>query len=248
MGTYAKLKSMLGWIGMGLLALPVGMAAQPDAPMVVSHQAPTIPAANRIRRRNLPPASRLRINNLKAVLIAGPIDGDQGESTLEEIANLKLAAAELRKNRVQVYEFYTPHNDWRLIRRAARGAHFLLYRGHGVYDGSNPPRQVGGRSLKGRFASGDDIRRDLKLAHGAIVMLYGCFTAGNSGFDVGQIDSTEARRRVSMYSQPFLVNGAAGYYANWYGDAFQYFIANLFAGYKLGEAYKAYPDFNPGTL
>ena len=199
------------------------------------------------KSRAMLPQPTVHIQGLKAVLIGAPIDGDYGPATRREVKNLQRAAAEFRKNKVRTYEFYSPNNQWRDIRRAARGAHFLLYRGHGVYDGSRPPKWVGGLSLKQEFISPKQLRRDLRLAKGAIVMLYGCFTAGNAGFDIGRITEQEAIRRVGMYSEPFLERGFAGYYANWYGDAFQHYVAWLFAGKSLGDAWKAYRDYNAAT-
>lgn len=198
--------------------------------------------------RSALPAPTVKINGLKAVLIGAPIDGDDGSWTISEINNLKATAKALKDRGVTVYEFYTPSNSWSEIKKACEGAHFLMYRGHGVYDGSVPPKWVGGFSLKDKFASSADIKKDLKLADGAIVMLYGCFTAGNSGFDIGQIDENEAKRRVNMYATPFMEMGFSGYYANWYGDAFQNFVANMFTGKTLGESFKAYEDFNEETV
>lgn len=201
-----------------------------------------------VHHRDLPNERKINIPGLKAILLGAPIDGDRGQWTLSEIENLKKAAAELRRNGVTVYEFYTPSNEWDRIKQVSRGAHFLLYRGHGVYDGSTPPRWVGGFSLKNKFVSSEDIKAELDLAPGAIVMLYGCFTAGNAGFDIGKINQTEADRRVAMYSKPFMDEGYSGYFANWYGDAFQHFIAHLFSGKTLGETYRAYRDFNSSTV
>lgn len=204
--------------------------------------------AQSLATRAMLPQSTVRIRGLKAVLIGAPIDGKTGSLTKREIENLRLARNQLKYNGVQVFEFYSPDTEWRKIKRAARGAHFLLYRGHGVYDGSRPPGWVGGFSLQGNFVSPDQIKKGLKLAPGAIVMLYGCFTAGNSGFDIGKIDQQEAARRVAMYSRPFLDNRFSAYYANWYGDAFEHYIAHLFSGKSLGSAFKAYRDYNPDTV
>jgi hypothetical protein len=110
-----------------------------------------------------------------------------------------------------------------------------------------PTPTVGGFSLEDRIYSSDDIRSNLHLAPNAIVMLYGCFTAGSSSLDGGAISSQEAQRRVAQYSDPFLDLGAAGYYANWFGDAFQMYVRYLFQGMTLGEAYQAYFDFNSAT-
>lgn len=227
-----------------LFSIGISLHAQ-----VVSKSTPEIPEnILSVRLREALPVATIKINGLKAVLIGAPIDGDQGSWTTSEIKNLKQTAQTLRQNGVTVYEFYTPENNWETIKKAAAGAQFLMYRGHGVYDGNEPPDWVGGFALKDKFASSDIIKQDLKLAPGAIVMVYGCFTAGNSGSDIGKINLKEAQRRVAMYSRPFMEIGAAGYYANWYGDAFQHFVAHLFAGKSLGNAYKDYEDFNSETV
>lgn len=196
---------------------------------------------------NAAPVS-LNLPALKAVLLVGPIDGDDGTWTTQEKENMDLAAAELTANGVTVHKFYTPNNNWDEIKAAAAGAHFLLYRGHGVYWGEMPTPPVGGFSLKDRFISSDTIRSDLKLAPNAIIMLYGCFTAGTASNDSGSISSTEAQRRVAQYSDPFFDIGAGGYYANWYGNAFQMFIRTLFQGKTLQQAYETFSDFDAASV
>jgi hypothetical protein len=187
--------------------------------------------------------------SLKAVLIVGPIDGDYGTWTQREKTNMDLAATELQANGVTVYKFYTPNNNWDQIKSAAQGAHFLLYRGHGVFWGdANFPSNVGSFSLKDSIISPEIVRAELHLAPNAIVMLYGCFTAGTSSADTLQLANTEAQRRVALYAQPFIENGAAGYFANWFGTAFQMFIRYLFEGQTLSQAYESYFDFNPTTV
>jgi hypothetical protein len=195
----------------------------------------------------------LSLPSLKAVLLVGPIDGDYGSWTNEEKDNMDLAAAELQANGVIVHKFYAPNTNWSQIKAAADGAHFLLYRGHGVYWGSLPSPSVGGFALSNgadgyQFISPDQIRSDLNLAPNAIVMLYGCFTAGTSSSDTVPISSVEAQRRVALYSDPFFDIGAAGYYANWYGNAFQMFIRYLFQGKTQAQTYQSYFDFNPSTV
>jgi hypothetical protein len=182
---------------------------------------------------------------LKAVLIVGPIDGPTGAVTKQEIANMELAAARLSANGVQVLKFYTPNDNWANIVAASNGAHFLMYRGHGLNWNPNDwvTPTVGGISLTEKMYSSADIKRDFRLAPNAIIMLYGCFTTGSSTTDPSPINLEEARRRTSEYSQPFFELGAAGYYANWYGNAFAKFVDNLFAGQTLGDAFKNYSDF-----
>ncbi len=192
------------------------------------------------------PQTVLSLPTLKAVLIVGPIDGDTGSWTLEEIANMRLAENELKAHGVNVITFYTPNNDWNQIKAAANGAHFLLYRGHGINWGGNPIT-VGGFSLKSGLVSSDQIRRDIKLAPNAIVMLYACFTTGSAGGEYN-LGSSEAQRRVAMYSSPFMENGAAGYYANWFGSAFQSLVQYLFQGQTLGQAYQSYFDYSAASV
>jgi hypothetical protein len=190
---------------------------------------------------NLPP--------LKAVLLVGPIDGDDGELTSKARADMELAAGELEANGVSVARFYTPNTDWGTVRAATNGAHFLIYRGHGVYMGDMPSPSVGGFYLgNDSFISPNQVRQELQLDPNAIIMLYGCFTAGSSGNDVGEIGSQEAQRRVAEYSDPFFDAGAGGYYANWFGEAFQMYVRTLFAGKTLGQAYEAYRDFSPASV
>ncbi len=232
----------------GLLVVTFLFFASTLNAQFVSEQLVSIPEKFRpIKLRSALPAAKVQITGLKAVLIGAPIDGDDGSWTTSEIKNLKMTAKTLRERGVTVYEFYTPSNSWTAIKEACNGAHFLMYRGHGVYDGNNPPKWVGGFSLKDYFASSENIKKDLKLAQGSIVMIYGCFTAGNSGFDIGKIDENEASRRVNIYAKPFMEMGVSGYYANWYGDAFQHFTAHLFSGKTLGESFKAYDDYNQET-
>ena len=236
-------------LAIALLAAPGAVRAAPPEPQTPAY--PPLPEATSLSSQATLPAPGALSQSLpplKAVLLVGPIDGDNGTWTTREKNNMDLAAAELQANGVTVYKFYAPDNDWEQIKAAANGAHFLFYRGHGVYWSSMPSPTVGGFSLSGRFVSPDQIRNELRLAPNAIVMLYGCFTAGSSSIDSGSISSAEAQRRVLQYSAPFMDIQAAGYFANWFGDAFQMYVRYLFQGMKLGDAYQAYFDFNPASV
>ncbi|HEY9075183.1 MAG TPA: hypothetical protein VIO61_01475 [Anaerolineaceae bacterium] len=217
----------------------------PPMPEDLAPDGNAIKALNTSRLNTENPAP-LNLPAMKAVLIVGPIDGDTGSWTTREIANAEDTAATLAEYGVQVYKFYTPNNDWEQIKAAADGAHFLMYRGHGISWGGNPP-EVGGFALKSALISSDQIRAGLHLAPNAIVMMYSCFSAGGSGTDTPPgITQAEAYRRVAQYSAPFLDMGIAGYYADWYGYAFRYFINDLFSGKTMGEAYKNF-NFDPNT-
>ncbi len=242
------------WV-LALLALMVLLGgswevaqAEPQAPLTPPN--PVLPLQQSDIVADTLPASPVQVLGLPpltAVLVVGPLDED-GSRTSQEKANMDAVADEFEAHGVTVHRFYTPNNDWEQIKTAARGAHFFLYRGHGVYRPPMPYPDVGGFALHDSFILPDTIRSDLELAPGAIVMLYGCFTAGTSTLDEGGISSQEARRRVSQYSAPFVDVGAAGYYANWYDDAFQQLVRYLFRGMTLGQAYESFYDFKQATV
>lgn len=183
----------------------------------------------------------LAIPSLKAVLVVGPIDGADGSWTKTEVANMQLAENELKAYGINVKAYYPPNDNWAAIKADALGAQFFYYRGHGVSD-SNDPKNVGGLWLTSGYVSPDDIR-GMRLAKGAVVMMYGCYMAGSSSEDVN-LESAEARRRIAQYSEPFITAGASSYYANWFGNAFQAFTRYLFQGKTLLGAYQAYFDYD----
>jgi hypothetical protein len=237
-------------LGLTILLCGLSTAVQAGGFSVQTPPHPPLPPDQRLADTTGNGVSVLaqQLPQLKAVLLVGPIDGDNGEWTTREKEHMELAALELEANGVEVHRFYTPNNDWGQIKAAAEGAHFLLYRGHGVYWSPMPSPTVGGFALKDHFASADNIREDLHLAPNAIVMLYGCFTAGSSSIDGGSITSQEAQRRVAQYSEPFFDVGAGAYFADWFGDAFRMYVRYLFQGMTLDEAYEAYFDFNATTV
>jgi hypothetical protein len=259
---YGKMRSIfqlpawfliLGIVALWLLGTCGVALAQGPEPQIVP-ELPRAPASPLSPQSSPPTASPFAqsLPPLKAVLIVGPIDGDTGNWTTSEKKNMDLAASELAANGVAVQKFYAPNNDWAQIKAAANGAHFLLYRGHGVYwpPPGMPHPPVGGFNLSGNSMpiSNQKIRDELKLAPNAIVMLYACFSAGSAANDTGDIGLAEAQRRVGEYSHPFLDTGVAGYYADWFGDAFQLWVRYLFAGQTLGQAYKSFYDFNASTV
>ncbi|MDV6236422.1 ankyrin repeat domain-containing protein [Leptospira ellisii] len=203
------------------------------------------------KRANLPDPI-VSGSGLKAVAIVGDVDGDDGPGTSGYIKNVRDVAKVLRARGVQVTEYYSPKNSWDQIRQSVQGADLVLYAGHGV--GSNltesPYRQkyVGGFALKGKFVSNDDVENALKPAPGAIVLFLGaCFTAGNMAYDMGIIDAEETKRRISMYSFPFLKAGFQGYYATWAPWTAQSIVAELFTDKSFGAVYDSQTNQNEVT-
>jgi hypothetical protein len=241
-------------IALGLTVMLLGSMLSPvmaQAPVINDH--PPVPQGGALESNLSVPDSNqtaplLSLPVLKAVLVVGEIDGPTGSWTLGEVANSNLVKTELEANGVQVTTFYPPIASWDAVRTAAEGAHFFMYRGHGVSWGGTP-LVVGGMYLGPNiFVSSDQIRSGLHLAPNAIVMLYGCFTAGTSSSDTTSITLAEAKRRTAMYSDPFFDNGAGGYFADWFGDAFQMYVRYLFQGMTQLQAYQAYFDYNASQV
>lgn len=188
---------------------------------------------------------------LKAVVFVGPIDGDAGAATLEQVTYAKQTAAAMRAYGITVYEFYpeSAHSNWATIKAYAQGAHFLVYRGHGVAIANTNPLEVGGLYLRGgEFVSNDQIRAELRPANNFVVMMYGSYTAGSTSGDTVSINLEEAKRRVTQYSDPFFDIGAGAYYADWFGDAFTSYINSLMTGNTHRTAYTSFYDYTNGKL
>lgn len=188
------------------------------------------------------PAQTVQIAGLKAVMLGGKVDKVDGPQTISYRNYLKRVAAVLRARGVQVTEIYAPTSE-AAIQKAVEGAHFIFYAGHGI--GSSPPPSYRGDITPAGMLVVDEVwtGRDnvsaWKPARGALVFFLGaCFTAGNSGDDMGKINDAEAKRRITQYSAPFFNDNQFGaYYATWSDDTAQNVVAQLFAGKTLGQAY-----------
>lgn len=229
--------------GPGLAASSSGGEPSPVSPPTPGTTAPLAVEATTPQAITVP-------TRLKAVLIVGP---DAPAATAGNISLMDNAAAALTSRGVQVVKFYTPNNDWTQVKAAAQGANFLFYRGHGIYWPN--ANYYGGLYLGdgsanyfvSPFTSGastDPSIYDLHLARNAVVMIFSCYSAG-SGTETQIITNTEAIQRVSDYAQPFLAQGGAGYYANWYPNAFENLVGFLFQGYTLGETYDLFNGASP---
>ncbi|MGJ4789298.1 ankyrin repeat domain-containing protein [Leptospira koniambonensis] len=195
-----------------------------------------------IKKRAELPSPTVSGSGLKAVAIVGEVDGNEGPKTREYVNNIKGLVKVLKDRGVSVFEFYPPNNPWSGIKEASQNANIVLYAGHGV--GTNldqPPydqRSVGGFYLGKEFVSNEQISSGLKPAPGAIVLFLGaCFTAGNMAYDMGVIRDEETKKRISMYSSPFLETGFKGYYATWAPWTAQTILALLFTNKNYGDVY-----------
>ena len=183
--------------------------------------------------------SKDSLSKIKAVIISASVDGPNGKSTQEFMEAMKYTAHYLKVNGVKVHEFYSPDDSWARIVEQAAGAHILIYAGHGVFDGSRPPKWVGGFSLTKEFVTSQNILEQLKLAPHALVMFnHACFTAGSAGGDVGDIGLKEAHRRVAIYSHPFVDLGVACYYADNFDGSTVDFLDEFLSKRKVKDIYK----------
>ena len=157
-----------------------------------------------------PMLSRDSLSQLKAILIVAP---HGRELTKEAIKDMKETSNYLRSVGVNVFEFYDKEAKWDTITKASNGAHIFVYCGHGSTLGLKGI--AGGLYLANKsFISARDILKELKLNKNALVIMNNvCRSAGSSADDTSDIGIKKATDRVSDYAMPFIMNGAAGYYA-----------------------------------
>jgi hypothetical protein len=179
------------------------------------------------------------LSKIKGVIISADVDGPTGENTLAFKERMKSTAEFLRDKGMVIHEFFCPNDNWDKIVEKTAGAHILIYSGHGVYDGSTPPKWVGGFSLTNRFVSSKELQDQLKLAPNAIVIFnQACFTAGSAGGDVGDIGLPEAHRRVSIYAHPFIDLGVGCYYANNFYNSAGIFVGEFLKKKTVKDIYQ----------
>ena len=157
-------------------------------------------------------------SNLKAVIITGG-DIDINYYRINSIVDF------FRDKNIEVHVF--DHNaKWEDIVKAAKGANFLLYKGHGIRTFDNDSIIYGGMYLN-KVIKAEQIYQ-LKLAPNAVVLLDGvCYSAGSSDSDVGNIDIDMARERVEKYAKPYIYNGAAIYCAIDFSTFLSWFFKNF---------------------
>ena len=169
----------------------------------------------------VPPA--LAASDAKVVVIVGPV----GSSTAHYKADANDIVAEAKRYTSNVVKVYTPNATWARVKAAAQGANVLVYLGHGngwpsIYapfqtltkDGFGLDPGTGADSTKTVYYGEDSIRRDIRLAPNAVVLLYHlCYASGNTepGLAVGSF--TDSRQRVDNYGAGFIGAGARAVFA-----------------------------------
>ena len=190
-------------------------------------------------------------NGLKAVAIVGDVES----LTSSYKANMNDAVDALQNHGVSVAKFYYGDTrfTWLDIVAAAQGAHFLLYMGHGVYQGSMPyPSLVGGFYLgDGQIVLPDHVRHFLDgvLAPDSIIIFSNtCFTAGSASGDPFDLPQSEAERRVKMYAEPFTDIGMEAYFANNHFHSAERTVNLILDGYTMGDVFKGGEGHNADSF
>ncbi len=150
----------------------------------------------------------------RAVIIVGPSSGSTGEY----LAEGRLFAKQAERAGMRVTRVFHPRATWARVRPALQGANLVVYFGHG--DGWPSPyasfqedtkngfalnRYDGASSYSHAYYGGNVIRRQVRLARNAVIILYrACYTAGN-GEDWHRIPSQRvALKRVDNFAAAFL--------------------------------------------
>lgn len=160
----------------------------------------------------------------KAVVIVGPV----GSLTDDFMATGRRVAAQAEAAGMRVRRVFHPAATWANVLAAIQGANLVVYVGHGngwpsphapyqenTKDGFGLNPSVGASSYSVDYRGADHLRRQVKLAPGAVVLLYrSCYAAGNGERWMGaERDRSVAVRRVDNYAAGFLDVGASAVFA-----------------------------------
>lgn len=240
---YMKMRhsKSIGWVALIVMALLAGSFqpahAQAEEPYLPGMQPPANLTTESGDLATDADSTVLNFPSLKAVLIVGPMG--PADYLTGQLNTSRATAATLRSYGMQVVELYTPNATWQQVKQEAANAQFILYRGHGIR-WSADETNVGGFALDDGLISPETIRREMKLGRNAIFMFFACYSAGSEGDPSREpVSEATARGRVDSYARAVLDIGAAGYYANWRGTAFQDIIRSLLQGQTLLQAYQS---------
>ncbi len=150
----------------------------------------------------------------RAVIIVGPSSGSTGEY----LAEGRLFAKQAERAGMRVTRVFHPRATWARVRPALQGANLVVYLGHGngwpspyapfqedTKNGFALNRYEGASRYSHAYYGGDVIRRQVRLAPNAVVILYrACYAAGN-GEGWHRIPSQRvALKRVDNFAAAFL--------------------------------------------
>ena len=150
----------------------------------------------------------------RAVIIVGPSHGSTAEylSEGQVFANQAIAAG------MEVTTVFHPHATWARVVSETKGVNLLVYFGHGngwpspyapfqelTKNGFGLDLTAGGSSSAVKYWGGRPIRKSLRLARDAVVVLYrACYAAGNGEMSQVYPSPIVAIQRVDNFAAAFL--------------------------------------------
>jgi hypothetical protein len=163
----------------------------------------------------------------KAVIIVGPTHG----STANFLAEGELFANQAEAAGMAVVRVFHPRATWKRVRDLSQDANLVVYFGHGngwpspyapfqedTKNGFGLNAVEGGSSSSVTYYGGNKIRAGMRLAPGAVVILYrACYAAGIGEAHLPVPSKSLALERVDNFAAGFLDEsvGAAAVFAFW---------------------------------
>lgn len=150
--------------------------------------------------------------------IAAVIVGPSGKSTSEYLGEGRRFADQAEAAGMRVRRVFHPYATWGRVLDATRGANLVVYFGHGngwpsqyapyqerTKNGFGLNSYAGSSGYSHTYYGADSIRRQMRLADDAVVILYrSCYSAGNSEVGMPIPSSGTAVQRVDNYAAAFL--------------------------------------------
>jgi hypothetical protein len=183
----------------------------------------------------------------KAVFIVGPEEVLTESNLLEaEAMAVQAEAAGMDVRRV-----FFPHATWENVLVEIQGASLVAYLGHGYGYPSNTTKltesQQDGMGLNSYDGSSDIdvtyyganlIRESIQLApHAVVLLMHGCYTAGN-GLPGTPIPTPElARERVDNFASGWLAAGAGAVFGFQWGSSFNYYDALAYTDSTIDQLF-----------
>ncbi|MDQ3448125.1 MAG: hypothetical protein M3432_02965 [Chloroflexota bacterium] len=163
----------------------------------------------------------------KAVVIVGPSHA----STSEYLAQGRLFADQAEAAGMQVTRVFHPYATWSRVVSETLGANLVVYVGHGngwpspyapfqerTKNGFGLNGTSGGSASSVTYYGADPIRKNLRLARNAVVIIYrACYAAGNGEPGMAYPSTSLAAERVDNFAAAFLRNkvGGSAVFAFW---------------------------------
>ncbi len=150
----------------------------------------------------------------RAVIVVGPSHG----STAEYLSGGQLLASQAIAAGMEVTTVFHPHATWERVVSETKGVNLLVYFGHGngwpspyapfqelTKNGFGLDLTAGGSSSAVKYWGGRPIRKSLRLARDAVVVLYrACYAAGNGEMSQAYPSPIVAIQRVDNFAAAFL--------------------------------------------